>query len=227
MKKRIVVGVLTFIFIVSLILSMYFILDKNMALFMGWFVICVFCFVCTVSYISYNKNMNENFESNVNNILRLYDSILIKSGKYPDLENKKINRLNSIEELIDTQLEIKKPIYYIKQVTTCSFILLNNKEAYVYIMKRSPDDVAALDIIIKDLEILKKQEERRRSASADLLDNIDRTTIIKMSNTRKFKVSPIREESMSTKSTKSTKTTKRSSTKKKTTTRKKKTTKDA
>ena len=171
--------------------------------------------------------MNENFESNVNNILRLYDSILIKSGKYPDLENKKIERLNSIEELIDTQLEIKKPIYYIKQVTTCSFILLNNKEAYVYIMKRSPDDVAALDIIIKDLEILKKQEERRRSASADLLDNIDRTTIIKMSNTRKFRVSPIREESMSTKSTKSTKTTKSSSTKKKTTTRKKKTTKDA
>ena len=208
MKKRIVVGVLTFIFIVSLILSMYFILDKNMALFM-------------------DKNMNENFESNVNNILRLYDSILIKSGKYPDLENKKIERLNSIEELIDTQLEIKKPIYYIKQVTTCSFILLNNKEAYVYIMKRSPDDVAALDIIIKDLEILKKQEERRRSASADLLDNIDRTTIIKMSNTRKFRVSPIREESMSTKSTKSTKTTKSSSTKKKTTTRKKKTTKDA
>ena len=94
-------------------------------------------------------------------------------------------------------------------------------------MKRSPDDVAALDIIIKDLEILKKQEERRRSASADLLDNIDRTTIIKMSNTRKFRVSPIREESMSTKSTKSTKTTKSSSTKKKATTRKKKTTKDA
>ena len=58
-------------------------------------------------------------------------------------------------------------------------------------MKRSPDDIVALDIIIKDLEILKKQEERRRSASADLLDNIDRTTIIKMSNTRKYRVSPM------------------------------------
>ena len=59
-------------------------------------------------------------------------------------------------------------------------------------MKRNDDDISALDIIIKDINIIRKQEDRRKNISDDLLSDIDRTTVIKLSDTRQFKVSPVR-----------------------------------
>lgn len=192
MKCRIIIGVLTSLFIITLLLSMYFIIIEEIPLFMVCFVLCVMFFIFSVTYISYNKNEIESYESNVSNILRLYKSILVKTNNYPDLLEKNIIRVDNIEDLIDAQLEIRKPIYYVKQVQTCSFILIDNDEALVYIMKRNEDVVSALDIIIKDIEIIKKQEERRKNISDDLLSDIDKTTVVKLSETRKFRVSPVK-----------------------------------
>ena len=192
MKKKIIIGVFIGLFITSLLLSMYYVLIKEIPLFMACFVICIIFFIITVTYISYTKNETELFESNVNSILRLYNSILVKIDKYPDLVDKNIIKIDKFEDLIDAQLEIKKPIYYIKQAQTCTFILIDNKETLIYVIKRNDDVISAIDIIIKDIEIIKKQRERRNNVSDDLLSDIDRTTIIKMSDTKKFKVSPIR-----------------------------------
>ncbi len=192
MKNRIIIGVLSTLFIISLVFSMYFMIINVIPLFMVSFILCVFFFIFSVTYISYSKNEKENFESNVNNILRLYNSILVKTNSFPDIQDKVIIKLDNIEDLIDAQLEIRKPIYYIKQVQTCSFILIDNDEALVYIMKRNDDDISALDIIIKDINIIRKQEDRRKNISDDLLSDIDRTTVIKLSDTRQFKVSPVR-----------------------------------
>ena len=192
MKNRIIIGVLSTLFIISLVFSMYFMIINVIPLFMVSFILCVFFFIFSVTYISYSKNEKENFESNVNNILRLYNSILVKTNSFPDIQDKVIIKLDNIEDLIDAQLEIRKPIYYIKQVQTCSFILIDNDEALVYIMKRNDDDISALDIIIKDINIIRKQEDRRKNISDDLLSDTDRTTVIKLSDTRQFKVSPVR-----------------------------------
>ena len=192
MKNRIILGVLTSLFIINLLLSMYFIIISEIPLFMVCFIFCILFFIFDVTYISYNKSELESFESRVNNILRLYNSILVKTNNYPDLQKKNIIRIDNLEDLIDAQLEIRKPIYYIKQVQTCSFVLIDNDEALVYIMKRNEDDISALDMIIKEIEIIKKQEDRRKNSSDDLLSDIDRTTVIKLSETRKFKVSPVK-----------------------------------
>ena len=192
MKYRIIVGVLTTLFIITLLLSMYFIIIEEISLFMVSFVSCVMFFIFSVTYISYNKNELETFEYNVNNILRIYNSILVKVNNYPDLIEKNIIKVDCIKDLIDAQSEIRKPIYYVKQAQTCSFILIDDNEALIYIMKKSEDVVSALDIIIKDIEIIKKQEERRQNISDDLLSDIDKTTVVKLTETRKFKVSPVR-----------------------------------
>ena len=193
MKNKIIIGVLSTLFIITLVFSIYFMIVDTIPLFMVSFILCILFF---------SKNEKENFEANVNNILRLYNSILVKTNSYPDLQSKNIIRLDSIEDLIDAQLEIRKPIYYIKQVQTCSFILIDNDEALVYIMKRNSDDISALDIIIKDINIIKKQEDRRKNISDDLLSDIDKTTVVKLSDTRKYKVSPVRKDETTTKKTK-------------------------
>lgn len=200
--KKIIIGVLSSLFIITLILSMYFMIVEIIPLFMVCFILCLMFFIFSVTYISYSKNELENFESNVNNILRLYNSILVETKSYPDLINKNIIRLERIEDLIDAQLEIRKPIYYVKQLQTCSFILIDNDEALVYIMKRNKDDISALDIIIKDINILKKQEDRRKNVSDDLLSDIEKTTVIKLDGDKKYKVSPVRKSDSSTKKTK-------------------------
>ncbi len=192
MKKKIIIGVLIGLFIISLLLSMYFILIKKTPLFMVCFILCVLFFIVTVTYISYNKSEREIFEANVNSILRLYNDILVKVDNYPDLVDKNVIRLDNFDDLIDAQIEMNKPIYYIKQAQTCSFILIDNKEALVYVLKSNNSVISAIDIIIKDIEFIKKQKSRRNNVSDDLLSDIDRTTIIKMSDTRKFKVSPIK-----------------------------------
>jgi len=197
--KKIIIGVLTSLFIITLILSMYFMIIEVIPLFMVCFILCLLFFIFSVTYISYSKNELENFESNVNNILRLYNSILVETKNYPDLVNKNIIKLERLEDLIDAQLEIRKPIYYVKQLQTCSFILIDNDEALVYIMKRDKDDISALDIIIKDINILKRQEDRRKNVSDDLLSDIDRTTVIKLDGDKKYKVSPVRKGSKKTK----------------------------
>ena len=202
MKNKIIIGVLSTLFIITLVFSIYFMIVDTMPLFMVSFILCILFFIFSVTYISYSKNEKENFEANVNNILRLYNSILVKINSHPDLQNKNIIRLDSVEDLIDAQLEIRKPIYYIKQVQTCSFILIDNDEALVYIMKRNKDDIYALDIIIKDINIIKKQEDRRKNISDDLLSDIDKTTVVKLSDTRKYKVSPVRKGETTTKKTK-------------------------
>ena len=196
--KKIIIGVLTTLFIITLLLSMYFMIIEVIPLFMISFILCVLFFIFSVSYISFNKTETENFESNLNNILRLYNSILVKTNKYPDLQNKNIIELDSIEDLINAQLEIRKPIYYVKQAITCSFILIDHDEALVYIMKRDKDDISALDVIIKDINIIKKQQNRRKNASDDLLSDIDKTTVIKVGKDKKYKVSPVRKTTKKT-----------------------------
>ena len=196
--KKIIIGVLTTLFIITLLLSMYFMIIEVIPLFMISFILCVLFFIFSVSYISFNKTETENFESNLNNILRLYNSILVKTNKYPDLQNKNIIELDSIEDLINAQLEIRKPIYYVKQAITCSFILIDHDEALVYIMKRDKDDISALDVIIKDINTIKKQQNRRKNASDDLLSDIDKTTVIKVGKDKKYKVSPVRKTTKKT-----------------------------
>ena len=192
MKNKLFFGVVTGMFLSTLVISMYFVLISNMTLFMSSFVLCIFFFLITVSYISTGKNEIETFESTVNNIIKNNKNIMVKSINYPDLLHKNIIRVGSINDLLSAQEEIKKPIYYIKQVLTCSFILIDNEEALVFILKKSEDVVSALDIIIKDINTIKNQEKRRNNESDDLLSDLDRTTIVKMSDNKKYKVSPIR-----------------------------------
>ena len=111
-----------------------------------------------MGYISSKKTEIEDFEIKINNITKLYKSVLVKTNYYPNLVDKRIVKLNDFNELIDYQLESKRPIYYIRNKLSCSFILTEDDVSYIYIMKKNEDVISALEIIIKDIEDTKKQK---------------------------------------------------------------------
>ena len=155
------------------------------------FAIAGILFLFGVGALISNSNPNRAYEAKVRDILNTYDSVLVKSASVPKLEGRNIINVESMDDLIDAQLEIRKPICYLKQTESCSFILLDDKEAYVYVEKLNEEVTSPVDIELKEMKVKTKSEEEMDS---EMLRDIDKTTIVKLSNKKSYKVSPIRKK---------------------------------
>ncbi len=138
-----------------------------------------------------NSNPTRVYESKVKEFLTTYDSILVKSSSVPQLEGRNIIYVDSMDDLVDAQLEIRKPICYLKQSESCSFVLLDDKEAYVYVEKMHAEDLSPVEIEIENLKVKNKSAEEMDS---EMLRDIEKTTIVKLSNKKSYKVSPVRKK---------------------------------
>ena len=136
-----------------------------------------------------SRNPGQAYESEIKDILNTYDSILLKCSSVPNFEDRNIIRVESMDDLVDAQYEIRKPICYLKQTDSCAFILLDEKEAYVFIEKLNPEELSPVEIEMNNLKFRKKSNI---DMDSEMLQDIDKTTIIKLSNKKSYKVSPIR-----------------------------------
>ena len=155
------------------------------------FAAAVVLLIVGISSLLNNSSPSRIYENKVRNILNTYDSILVKSTTTPNLDDRNIINVLSIEDLIDAQMEIRKPICYLKQTESCSFVLLDDKEAYVYIEKVNEDTVSPIEIAIKESRLKNKNKDEMDS---EMLRDIEKTTVIKLSNQKSYKVSPIRKK---------------------------------
>ena len=144
-----------------------------------------------IKFIIDSSNPSKAYESTVRNILNTFDSILVKSNSVPKLVGRNIIIVEEMDDMIDAQLEIRKPICYYKQTESCSFVLLDDKEAYVYVEKINPDIVSPVEIEINEIKLKQKNSE---DIDSEMLKDIEKTTIVKLSNKKSYKVSPIRKE---------------------------------
>ncbi len=138
-------------------------------------------------YMFNNKDEKSIYLSKLKNIMKTYDSVLVSSEELPNLKGKNILMVSSLEDFIDAQAEIRKPIYYKRDVDSCSFVIVDNKEACVHILKTNKDIISPLETKIE--ELVKENNKKPRKKS--LLENIEKTTIIKLDNLRSYKVSPV------------------------------------
>ena len=141
------------------------------------------------------RSPEKAYESKVRNIINTFDSILVKSNTIPKLVGRNIIFVEEMGDLVDAQLEIRKPICYYRQTESCSFVLLDDKEAYVYVEKLNPEIVSPLEIEINDIKRMQKNSD---NLDPDLLKSIEKTTIVMLSDKRSYKVSPVRKENSNT-----------------------------
>ena len=132
---------------------------------------------------------SDAFTRKINNTLKTYDAILVRSN-IPDLKDHNIIVIDNFEDLVDAQVEIRKPIFFQKQTESCSFILLDQNNALIHVEKLSDDVISPLEIVLSDLAKPRKKED----VDYSILKDIERTTIIKLENSKSYKVSPIRKK---------------------------------
>ena len=132
--------------------------------------------------ISYNLELK--------NLIKTYETVLVDTDKIPELNEKNIVITSSFEKLVDVQYVIKKPILYKRSYKSCSFILIDSEMAYIYILRETEDSFSPLDRIVSKIEM----DNKKRSKEKKLLDDIDKTTIIKLDNEKEYKVSPVRKK---------------------------------
>lgn len=141
-------------------------------------------------YHNNTKTSESIFKSKVKNIINTYDSILAKVDILPDLSGKDIVYINKFEELINTQGETKKPIFYNVTEKTASFVLIDNNLVCYSIIKEN-------DSLIDPIEsklMIANAKKNVKDIDESILADLEQTTIIKLPNIGSYKVSPIRKK---------------------------------
>ena len=92
------------------------------------------------------------YEKKVHKILKTYSSILVKCRNIPISPDKNIILVDDMDSMINTQIETRKPILYLKELNSTSFMILDQEEVYVYIIKRYDDVECIVENIIKTIE---------------------------------------------------------------------------
>lgn len=141
-----------------------------------------------------NNNLNKSPESQylgtINNILKTYDSILVEIKEFPDLTDKKIIKTLSFKDMLNTEYELRKPVYYISNEFAYDFMIIDNEDVYTHTVKRNDLVKSLLDEYIDK----KNQETNEAERELKMLDSLDETVIIEVDGDKKFKVSPVREK---------------------------------
>ena len=142
------------------------------------------------SFITEYKNSfaseKEIYETELNKILKTYDGILVNTNKFPKLKNKSVLHVSKIEDLVDAQAEMRKPIYYVRRETATAFYLLNDDIFLIYFLKQSQSEICGLEAEIRRLEL-------EGSLKIENFKDIDKTFILQ-TDEKSYKVSPIREK---------------------------------
>ena len=191
MKRRGKVLILGTLFVISLVTLVLLLWNKLYSYGIVAGTVALILFVVFILFCINSRDEESIYKNKLNKLLKTYDSILVKSSTLPSLEDRNIIQVDSFQDLINAQLEIRKPIYYKLQVSCCSFLLLDDKEACTYILKSNDKVVSDLDILINENSIVNKKKEKN---DYSILKNIDKTSIIMLDNSKSFKVSPIREK---------------------------------
>ena len=141
-----------------------------------------------VIYYNESKDNYSIYRNKLRRVINTYDSILVKSEKLPELVDHSIIRVASMEDLVYAQMVIKKPIYFYEEEKSCSFVLIDDKEICVYILKANNDDITATEIVIDEI----RRQPTKINVDHSILDDIENTTIIKLDNCKTYKVSLVR-----------------------------------
>lgn len=188
MKREIKIGILIICLLASIGGAVYLYLHNLYTYLIVVGALALLIAIGLIIYIVNTRNEEAIYKNNLKKILNYYDAVLVESHNFPNLKGKNIIRITNMEDLIDAQIEIRKPIYYmIEGEDSCSFVLVDNNEVCIFILKQNEQVESPLELIINEYE-------KNNDIDESLLEDIEKTTIIKLNNMKSFKVSPYKKE---------------------------------
>ena len=139
-------------------------------------------------YIIFNLNagQDQDYQKQLKKIITTYEEILVKIEKVPRLLGRTFVKLDDIDSLILIEQETRKPLYYIEGNNCTDFFIITKEEVCTYTIKNNEKIISPLEAYIKE------QEDNMPKTDQKILDDIENTTIIKISDGSVYKVSPLR-----------------------------------
>lgn len=184
-NKKVIFIILT---VISGLLTV-FLISKNMitfAIVLGTIaIISLFLFI---TELFTNRNPEEKYNTFIKDIMKSFDAVLVKTDELPEIDNRSLVIVTDFEDLIDAQIEIRKPIYYKRADRSILFVLLDDKQACICLVKVSDDEKSEFDTYIEE------QKNKKEKFDQSLFADIENTTIVKLDNNKSYRVSPIRNE---------------------------------
>ena len=95
----------------------------------------IICFLILL-IVTRKKRDLHLYENTLKKMLSTYDGIIVNVKKLPDLTNHQVIDVSSFEELLDAHGEVRMPINFYKDIDRSYFVLLNDKTAWKYTMKK-------------------------------------------------------------------------------------------
>ena len=99
-----------------------------------------------------NNYYNDQYDKTLKKILKTYNSILVKCRNIPISPNKNTIMVDDINSLVNTQIETRKPILYYQEENSTSFMILDQDEVYIYMIKKYFDHNNKVETVIKTIE---------------------------------------------------------------------------
>lgn len=152
MKREVKIGLMFLVFGGLVALNFYLFKKGLNNYLIVTLTLAIVSLIALILYIKNTRSADAIYRSQFKNILKSYDAILISSANLPKLTDRNIIKVTSIEELVDAQMEIRKPIYYKLEEKYCSFVLLDQSEACFFVLKESEDLVTPLDLVLEAYE---------------------------------------------------------------------------
>ena len=101
-------------------------------------------------------NDNKKYDYTLKKMLKIYNPVLVETKNFPDIKDKSILKVGDMDDLLNAQYEIKKPIYYIKSEDSTVFYILDNDVILVCFIKKNENTLTSLEIKLDNLDNLDK-----------------------------------------------------------------------
>lgn len=187
-RKMISIGIITVLmFFVSFILLFndiinYFIISCSATT-------VLFAYCCCLVFSK--KDEKTLYDKRLKKILKTYDSILVYSNDDFEFGGENIIFVKKFDNLLIAQDELNIPIVYIEEKQSSVFLLKDGKELLVYVDKVNDDIDSKCE---NRLRYLAQNKDEKNDIDSNILENLEKTTIIQLKNNKVYKVSPLKSE---------------------------------
>lgn len=185
-KNIVIIFIISILFLLGIISILFYLnlITYAITLTIIEVILVIFLFI----FLNNNRSEDSIYKSDLKRIIKTYDSVLVKINDIPDFTEKEVIRVDYFEDLINAQEEVKKPIFYIEDNSSTTFILIDESIICVHILKVN----YTIKNQVEEKITQDKIKSLYRNVDESILKDIENTTIIKLSNNKTFRVSPLK-----------------------------------
>ena len=173
-------GLVTILFIVTFII---FLVVGKIEFALVSLILLIISIIILIRNILIINKPNGMFYEYIKNIIESNENVLVEINKFPDLKGKELYRTKTVQDLLNMETSVKKPIYYTYNNDSYDFILLDDKKVYINTIKKNSNIISCLDMYLSDMN--------KKDNNYNLIEDLDKTTIIKVDKDKEYVVYPL------------------------------------